>query len=476
MSNFACNYSVKMATPGSGDSGPPRTPQPGGGGRGSVLGRRLPAALSPGRLPTMRSRDLTLGGVKKVHQIALFSLVKKKKNCQCIKQLCSLSLSLVLPHRKHSHLTSLVVKVKKSKFLHECIAIKCLFQCNIMTLSWPYFTVAVLFCCRLKADEGPRRERKDADRGRQRDGRGRGRGRPEVIQSHSIFEQGPAEMMAKRRGVYDDARETPNTGPSPIINIKKEKRETEEETKEILRKLERDNFLDDPHMRSEARNCPVQLPLAVSGWVFKEEFEEDTKTGLKMESSSGDSEPMNTESSGAAVTVKQEPLDVPEMKKPEPMLKPPVISEPDSLPDLLETWSQCKEEELLFMQLPDSLPGQPPTSDVRPTKTAVQSEDGQSMLQKTEDQQEETEEENVCNLKHLQEGLVGKMLVRKSGRVQLILGNVTLDVALGTSCSFLQELVSVGTEGRRGDMSVLGHVKHKLVCSPDFQALLENRT
>ncbi len=30
-------------------------------------------------------------------------------------------------------------------------------------------------------------------------------------------------------------------GPSPIINIKKEKRETEEETKEILRSLERDN-------------------------------------------------------------------------------------------------------------------------------------------------------------------------------------------------------------------------------------------
>lgn len=29
-------------------------------------------------------------------------------------------------------------------------------------------------------------------------------------------------------------------GPSPIINIKKEKRETEEETKEILAKLERD--------------------------------------------------------------------------------------------------------------------------------------------------------------------------------------------------------------------------------------------
>lgn len=42
-------------------------------------------------------------------------------------------------------------------------------------------------------------------------------------------------------GVYDDARDTPNSAPCPIINIKKEKRETEEETKEILRKLDRDD-------------------------------------------------------------------------------------------------------------------------------------------------------------------------------------------------------------------------------------------
>lgn len=41
--------------------------------------------------------------------------------------------------------------------------------------------------------------------------------------------------------MYEDARETPSSAPCPIINIKKEKRETEEETKEILRKLDRDN-------------------------------------------------------------------------------------------------------------------------------------------------------------------------------------------------------------------------------------------
>ncbi len=69
---------------------------------------------------------------------------------------------------------------------------------------WDFLQVRMVFFVllrrRLKTDERTRRDKKDVDRGRQRDGRGRGRGRPEVIQSHSIFEQGPAEMMAKRKG------------------------------------------------------------------------------------------------------------------------------------------------------------------------------------------------------------------------------------------------------------------------------------
>lgn len=33
---------------------------------------------------------------------------------------------------------------------------------------------------------------------------------------------------------------------------------------------------------------------------------------------------------------------------------------------------------------------------------------------------------------------MGKLLIRKSGKVQLLLGKVTLDVTMGTACSFLQ--------------------------------------
>lgn len=114
---------------------------------------------------------------------------------------------------------------------------------------------------------------------------------------------------------YENERDAPSVGPSPIINIKKEKRETEEETKEILRSLERDNvsrlnsvaffstfheftfplaffqFIDDPFLRSEQRSCPVQLPLAVSGWGFKEEF---STADVKIEKVEEDAEPMDS--------------------------------------------------------------------------------------------------------------------------------------------------------------------------------------
>lgn len=54
-----------MSDLGSGDNSGQHVLNPGGSGR-VLAGRRPSAAISPGRLPSMRSRDLTLGGVKKV--------------------------------------------------------------------------------------------------------------------------------------------------------------------------------------------------------------------------------------------------------------------------------------------------------------------------------------------------------------------------------------------------------------------------
>ncbi|XP_038603270.1 DNA-directed RNA polymerase III subunit RPC4 [Tachyglossus aculeatus] len=390
-----------------GGDAPAPAPAPAPGLVRPAFVRRPAPSLPPGRLPSIRSRDLTLGGVK-----------KKTFTPNIISR-----------------------KIKEEP----------------------------------KEDTSVKKEKRERDRDRQRDGHGRGRGRPEVIQSHSIFEQGPAEMM-KKKGSWDKTVDVPDFGPSHIINIKKEKRETDEETKQILRMLEKDDFLDDPGLKNDTRNKPVQLPLAHSGWLFKEEGEEPDA-----QASPGNPKEEDMEVDAPTVKVKEEPRDEGEETRaegpPKAARKAPGLPRDVSVSELLKELSLAKEEEeLLFLQLPDSLPGQPPTQDVKPVKTEVQGEDGQMVMIKQEKDREAKLVENVCTLRDLSEGQVGKLLIRKSGKVQLLLGKVTLDVTMGTPCSFLQELVSVGIgDSRTGEMTVLGHVKHKLVCSPDFESLLDHK-
>ncbi|XP_009569702.2 DNA-directed RNA polymerase III subunit RPC4 isoform X2 [Cuculus canorus] len=397
--------SPRMAEGSSGDAGSPGSLRPGLPGARGLLGRRpVATAVSPGRLPSIRSRDLTLGGVKK------------------------------------KTFTPNIISRKIKEEPREDVTVK--------------------------------KEKKERERDRQRDGHGRGRGRPEVIQSHSIFEQGPAEMM-KKKGSWDKTVDMSDFGPSHIINIKKEKRETDEETKQILRMLQKDDFLDDPGLKNDIRNKPVQLPLAHSGWLFKEEVteqEEDAQLWLP-----GPKEE-KMELDPPVVKVKEEPCDEDPLRKPAQTKGPLGFPRDVSVAELLQQLSLSAEEELLFLQLPDTLPGQPPTHDTKPIKMELQNEEGQMMVVKQEKSQEAKQAENICTLADLPEGQVGKLLIRKSGKVQLVLGNVTLDVTMGTPCSFLQELVSVSIgDNRTGEMIVLGHVKHKLVCSPDFEALLEHR-
>lgn len=50
-------------------------------------------------------------------------------------------------------------------------------------------------------------------------------------------------------------------------------------------------FIDDPFLKSEQRSCPVQLPLSVSGWGFREEF---SKSTVKLEKSEEGDDPMES--------------------------------------------------------------------------------------------------------------------------------------------------------------------------------------
>ena len=117
--------------------------------------------------------------------------------------------------------------------------------------------------------------------------------------------------------------------------------------------------------------------------------------------------------------------------------------EPNSAADLLTP----SDSDLFFVQLPDHLPGFLPESS------------GNKM----------------CNLDSLEEGVAGKLVIRESGRCQLVLGDHLLSVDLGTKVGFLQDAVSVevGEDGVNGDMSLLGHVTHRLIVTPDWSDMMD---
>ena len=109
-------------------------------------------------------------------------------------------------------------------------------------------------------------------------------------------------------------------------------------------------------------------------------------------------------------------------------------------------------ENLLFIQLPDHLPG-------------AQLTDNKQVKQ--------------CHLDSLPEGLVGKLVIRKSGACQLSLGGQLMNVDLGTKVGFLQDVMSIQlpqqTEetDEKGSMTVLGHVTQRLVVTPDWEHLMD---
>lgn len=259
----------------------------------------------------------------------------------------------------------------------------------------------------------------------------------------------------------------------------------------------------------------MQLPLAHSGWLFKEEAaeeQEDAQPWLPKEDKTEPDPPVKGAWGtprahpggpvGAAgpgrgrhpaprahpapltpAAVKEEPCDEDPPPATKPAQGPPGFPRDIPVAELLQRLSLAAEDELLFLQLPDTLPGQPPTQDTKPVKTELQTEEGQVVVVKQEKsqvigvrggvwgflsffffflgwfrgcgtrrqrgdgiprRQEARQAENTCTLADLPEGQVGKLLVRKSGKVQLVLGKVTLDVTMGTPCSFLQVLLGGG--------------------------------
>lgn len=359
-------------------------------GRAGLPVRTLSSPLPPpGRLTSLRSRDLTLGGFKKKTFVPNVQAVRKSKE-----------------------------ELKEEN--------------NLV----------------------PKKDRREREE-RHRENRGKRRERPATIQSSSIFEQGPADTIRKTAGWR--ARDLSDSGTSPLAKcVKKDKRDSEEDEDEILNKLQRDDFLDDPGLKNDDNLRPVQLPLYQSSSFLKTEASTQCLP---------DKEELSPDSAA---------FKAPTSRPPRALHRGAEVSRPEqpSVAQLFQDLSLSEREELLFIQLPDTIPGRPNVAATpeKPAKKDSKAEDKRL----THGKAHGAGRESVPVLSDFSEGFMGKLQIRKSGKVQLVLGDITMDVSEGSAFSFLQQLVSVRlSEGLAGDMCVLGNVHHKLVCSPDFESLLQ---
>lgn len=77
----------------------------------------------------------------------------------------------------------------------------------------------------------------------------------------------------------------------------------------------------------------------------------------------------------------------------------------------------------------------------------------------------------LCKLNDLPPGLIGKMLVYKSGKVKLKLGNTLYDVSSGMNCIFAQEFAAINTAQKF--CSALGEINKFATVTPDIDAALD---
>lgn len=222
-------------------------------------------------------------------------------------------------------------------------------------------------------------------------------------------------------------------GPSSSSQVAEEKIQDEKKLELLLRS----DFIDDG-LEEMRTNCPITLPL-VTPQVPASKW----KPVVKVE--------------GKPV-IKQEPLHgfAPSNAVPSVALNRRTLADLFTDPNLPEIG------QLLFFQLPDTLPGLE-----LPAGTS-QKEAANSIVKVEEEQSHK----RLVKLSDFPEGYVGKLQVMKSGRVRLLLGTVSLSVDTGTHLSFHQELTSVRLGHGEAHFSVLGPVIHKLICVPDMEQLL----
>ncbi|KNA21194.1 hypothetical protein SOVF_045280 [Spinacia oleracea] len=124
---------------------------------------------------------------------------------------------------------------------------------------------------------------------------------------------------------------------------------------------------------------------------------------------------------------------------------------------------EAPEPRMMFLQLPTTIPmtkrnsaaaGQESTSSSKPPSGS------------------NPPVEKAAGLKELQAGVMGKMLVYRSGAVKLKLGDTLYDVSLGSDCAFAQDVVAINAVDKH--FSVVGELNKRAILTPDVDSILDS--
>ncbi|XP_047034585.1 DNA-directed RNA polymerase III subunit RPC4 isoform X2 [Helicoverpa zea] len=273
----------------------------------------------------------------------------------------------------------------------------------------------------------------DKDRKDRRNDRNKNfRNGPNIIKSSGVFSEGlgSAERHSSRSSYGREASDTVQTMQKPTIRVKdviKIDRELEEQKIKSV-------FGESGNMADED-NCED----------FKHVLERDAPIKLPMDD-------------GVLSEVEEKPR--PDVKE---------VFENTDVVNLLRS----EKPTLILLQLPDSLPGRGgKVDDDAPRRKIINDEPSTS----TGEEKEEKPVDNRCRLPDLEEGRIGKLLIHRSGRVSLALGDTMFEVCYGTKAAFHQEVMSVGTDdaSRSASLVALGDLQHKLNLVPHWETMFHH--
>jgi DNA-directed RNA polymerase III subunit RPC4 len=137
------------------------------------------------------------------------------------------------------------------------------------------------------------------------------------------------------------------------------------------------------------------------------------------------------------------------------------------------------EEELLYFQLPTVVPKFEKVKidelmgEAEGEEEKVKAEENASLPASAKKSVLLEDAMSNLDLEDMPEGQVGTLIMYKSGKMKMKLGNILLDVNQGMQSTFLENVMVVDHESEETKKAIeLGHIVQKFVCAPNMDALL----